>query len=216
MASQQAVEVFAAPIEGVLIALGRGIAEAQRELDKSSLAAQAEIDADPVLSQIGAQATWFQLPRVELELKLALSMSQGPATPSLAAGPTGLLQRLKLVAQPVNAAYQNHFNYDLTGSSTVRVTVVPVPAPTAGDTVTAPPKLAPADVQRVALKSSAGFATVTRGGETVPNPKLRFDVNFNAATRAWSVLQYDPAQPERPTAAAVVDDETGAVRAVGG
>jgi hypothetical protein len=130
MAAQREVEVFAAPLESVLVSLGRGIGEAQRELDRSSLAAQAEMDADPVLSQIGAQATWFQLPRVELELKLALTLSEAP-TSREALAPAGLLRRLKLVAQPVNAAYQNHFNYDLQGSSLVRVTVVPVPAPTA-------------------------------------------------------------------------------------
>jgi hypothetical protein len=211
LAPQQAVEVFAAPIEGVLIALGRGIAEAQRELDRSSLAAQAEIDADPVLSQIGAQATWFQLPRVELELKLALTMSRDPATRAA----VGLARPLKLVAQPVSAAYQNHFNYDVQGSSVVRVTVVPVPAPTAGDPATAPPLMEPADVQRAALASRAQFATVKRGSARVPNPRLRLDVNFNAATRTWSVLQHDPARPERPAVAVIVDDETRAVRVVG-
>jgi hypothetical protein len=215
MAAQQGVEVFAAPIEGVLIALGRGIAEAQRELDRSSLAAQAEIDADPDLAQIGAQATWFQLPRVELELKLALSMSDQPAS-GRALAPVGILRGLKLIAQPLNAAYQNHFNYDLRGSSVVKVTVVPVPAPTPRDAATAPPRQEPAAVQRAALASKAGFATVKRGDTRVPNPKLRLDVNFNAATRTWSVLQYDPARPDRPAVAAVVDDETATVRVVGG
>lgn len=212
MAAQQGVEVFAAPIESVLIALGHGIAEAQRELDRSSLAAQAEIDADPVLSPIGAQATWFQLPRVELELKLALSMSEQPATRALAA--SGLVRPLKLLAQPLSAAYQNHFNYNLQGSSTVRVTVVPVPAPTVGDAVTAPPTKDPAAVQEAALKSKAGFATVKRGNARVPSPKLRLDVNFNAATRTWSVIQHDPARPDRPPVAVLVDDATGAVRMI--
>jgi hypothetical protein len=210
MAPQRGVEVFAAPIEGVLVALGRGIAEAQRELDRSSLAAQAEIDADPDLSQIGAQATWFQLPRVELELKLALTMAADPTAKA-----AGLLRPVKLVAQPVSAAYQNHFNYNLQGSSVVRVTVVPVPAPTAGDPVTTPPQMEPADVQRAALRSGAEFATVKRGRRREPNPRLRLDVNFNAANRTWSVVQHDPARPERPAVAAIVDDETGAARVVG-
>lgn len=209
MAPQRGVEVFAAPIEGVLAALGRGISEAQRELDRSSLVAQAEIDADPDLAQIGAQATWFQLPRVELELKLALTMATDPR-----ARAAGVARPLKLLAQPVSAAFQNHFNYNLQGSSVVRVTVVPVPAPTAGDPVTTPPRMEPADVQRAALSSSAEFATVKRGRRRVPNPRLRLDVNFNAANRTWSVLQYDPARPERPTVAAIVDDETGAARAM--
>src|SRR3954447_18465283 len=71
-----AVEIFSAPIQGVIAALGRGIAEAQIALDRGSVQAQEEIDADPTLASLGMQATWYQLPRVELELKLAMTISE--------------------------------------------------------------------------------------------------------------------------------------------
>lgn len=209
-----ASEVFSAPIEGVIAALGRGIAEAQRELDRTSLQAQREIDADPELSQIGAQATWFQLPKVELELKLALTISDRP--PTRAVSPRAAIRPVKLLAQPVSAAFQNHFNYDVQGSSLVRVTVVPVPPPQAGDRTTAPPQLEQSEVERLALGSAADFSTVRRAGVRVGDPKLRLDVNFNAATRSWYVLQYDPADPAREAVAVAVDDATGAVQVVGG
>jgi hypothetical protein len=209
----QAAEIFSAPIEGVIAALGRGIAEAQRELDRSSLEAQKQIDSDPELSQIGAQATWFQLPKVDLELKLALTMSSQPK--GTTSGRIAAIQPLRLVAQPVSAAFQNHFNYDVQGSSLVRVTVVPVPPPHAGDRTTAPPRLDDSEVENLALASKAGFATVSRAGEAVPNPKLRLDVNYNPASRSWYVLQYDPADPQHTAVAVAVDDATGVVRVVG-
>jgi hypothetical protein len=74
----------------------------------------------------------------------------------------------------------------------VRVTVVPVP---------------PA--------SRAGFATVRRARQSTPDPKRRLDVRFNAASRTWYVLQYDPADPQRDPIAVEVDDETGTVRVFG-
>ena len=45
----KATEVFSAPIQGVIAALGRGVAEAQIALDRSSVLAQEEMDADPTL-----------------------------------------------------------------------------------------------------------------------------------------------------------------------
>jgi len=40
----KATEVFSAPIQGVIAALGRGIAEAQTALDRGSVQAQEEIE----------------------------------------------------------------------------------------------------------------------------------------------------------------------------
>jgi hypothetical protein len=195
----KASEVFSAPIQGVIAALGRGIAEAQTALDRGSVQAQDEIDADPQLASLGMQATWYQLPRVELELKLAMSMSEAPSTPTPRAATIsrGLFKPVKLIAQPVSASYQNRFNYDVQAASTIKLTVVPVPPPAAG-----------------ALKSSAGFKTVTQAGQAVPDPKLRFDVNFNGAARVWYVLQYDPADPTLEAIVVAIDDVTSKVRVI--
>jgi hypothetical protein len=217
----KAVEVFSAPIQGVIAALGRGIAEAQMALDRGSVQAQEEINADPVLASLGMQATWYQLPRVELELKLAMTIAEQQAGGTTPAGTiralapaTALVRPVRLIAQPVSASYQNRFNYDVNAASTIRLTVVPVPAPAVGGAAVAPSRLSAEDVQALALKSPAGFKTVTQQGQTVPDPKLRFDVNFNAAARIWYVLQYDPADSTAKAVVVAVDDVTSAVRVI--
>ncbi len=217
----KAVEVFSAPIQSVIAALGRGIADAQMALDRGSVQAQEEINADRVLASLGMQATWYQLPRVELELKLAMTISEqqgGGTTPAgtikALAPATAFVRPVRLIAQPVSASYQNRFNYDVNAASTIRLTVVPVPPPAVGGTAVAPSRLSPEEVQALALKSSAGFKTVTQEGQTVPDPKLRFDVNFNAAARIWYVLQYDPADPSAKAVVVAVDDVTSSVRVI--
>jgi len=217
----RAVEVFSAPIQGVIAALGRGIAEAQMALDRGSVQAQEEIDADPVLASLGMQATWYQLPRVELELKLAMTISEQKGAGTAPTGPIGALtpttafvRPVRLIAQPVSASYQNRFNYDVNAASTIKLAVVPVPPPAVGGAAVAPSRLSPEEVQALALKSSAGFKTVTQGGQTVPDPKLRFDVNFNAAARIWYVLQYDPADSTAKAVVVAIDDVTSSVRVI--
>jgi hypothetical protein len=212
----RAVEVFSSPIEGVIAALGAGIAEAQIALDRNSIQTQAEIDADPVLSQLGTQATWYQLPRVDLELKIAMTMSE-ERNSGTGLAPSALLKQraVKLIAQPVSASYQNHFNFSAQGSTVVKLSIVPVPAPRPGDQVTATPALSRDDVEQAALKSPAKFATTQDSqGRTIPDPKLRFDVNFNGLARLWYVLQYDPADPAKAVVVSV-DDATRAVRVIG-
>lgn len=72
--SEQFGENFGATLEELIAAVGRGIGHAQIELDRSSIEIQKTIDADPVLSQHGVQATWYQMPRTELDIKAALTV----------------------------------------------------------------------------------------------------------------------------------------------
>jgi hypothetical protein len=215
------VEVFSAPIEGVIVALGKGIADAQSALDQNSVKTQEAIDADPVLSRQGVQATWYQFPRVDLRLKLALTVVEDnpapAAAPSLAPGAPikTLAVARRLIAQPVSAAYQNHFNYDAQASSEITLSIVPVPPPRAADQSTIPPRMTADQVQTAALASPAGFVTTTdSNGNKIPVANLRFDVNFNAAARTWFVLQYDPANPAAKVVVVAVDDVTGSVRVI--
>src|SRR5206468_3518281 len=109
----------------------------------------------------------------------------------------------------------NHFNYDVTASSLIRLSIVPVPPPLTGDQVTVPPRMGPDEVQSAALASSAKFSTAKDSqGNTIPDPKLRFDVNFNAAARLWYVLQYDPSNTADTPIVVSVDDDTGTVRVI--
>jgi hypothetical protein len=217
---QDAVEVFSAPIEGVIIALGKGIALAQAALDQNSIQTQEQLDTDPLLAPYGLQAAWYQFPRVDLQLKLSLTVTENRTTASPAAvvaAPhvpiTALSTGLRLVAQPVSAAYQNHFNYDAEAASTITLSIVPVPPPRSTDQGVVQPRMTATDVQAAAFASAAGFATVKNAdGTVVPAPNLLFSVNFNAAARTWYVLQYSPVDPGRTVVA--VDDTTGLVRII--
>jgi hypothetical protein len=203
-------EIFAAPIEGVIAALGKGIADAQTEMDRASAAAQDAINSDPVLSQTGVQATWYQFPKVELRLKLAVSVAQDTtttATPALAMSPL-----LRLVAQPVTASYQNRFNFDAQAASTVTVTLVPVPNPSGADQSAVTPRMATQDVQAAAL-ATGKFTTVGTAPNLSPSPGLRFEMNFNATSRLWYVLQYSVTDSTQTPVVVVIDDVTGQVRA---
>jgi hypothetical protein len=220
-----AVEAFSLPVEQFIVALGRGISEAQRALDENSIATQGAIDADPVLAGYGLQATWYQFPKVDLQLKLAITIAAQEATPpsGAAAAPTdttpraasspalGAARLVSLIAQPVSASYQTQFNYDAQASSTLSLSIVPVPSPRSSSETTAPAQMKAADVQVKALSSPAAFVRDEHGN---PIAGLRFHVHFNAASRTWYVLQYDPANPAINAAIVAVDDATGTIRVI--
>ena len=232
---ENAMESFSAPIEAVISALGQGIAQAQRALDLNSVQMQETIDSDPVLSQYGLQAPWYQFPKVDLQLTMSLTVAEEDTTtqnaPSPPAAVRGLSPKLssasfraiRLIAQPVSASFQSHFNYSGQAASQVNLSIVPVPAPRPGDQVTLPPKMQTADVQKAALTSTAKFVTkkdaqgnlnpAPTDSQSPPN-SLRFDVNFNASSRTWYVLQYAPANKAVAPVVVAVDDASAAVRII--
>src|SRR3984893_6234212 len=192
------IATFTAPIEGGIVSLGHGIAVAQALLDKNSIATQHALDSDPEAAAHGLQATWYQFPRVDLQLKIALAMTQqattqaAPIAAPLAPGsPRAIslanISAIRPLAQPVSAAYQNPFNYDVTAASTITLSIVPVPGSRSGNAALAP-KLTRDQVQSDALKALTQFRTKTIGGTVVPDPSFRFDVNFNGASPTWYVL----------------------------
>jgi len=223
-----ALETFAAPIEGLIIALGQGVAKAQKALDQNSIATQEAIDTDPVLSQYGLQATWYQFPSVTMQLKLSLSITQdqSPATSSAAAAAVSraalpVSSGLRIIAQPLSASFQTHFNYDSQAASQINLTMVPVPSPSSGNAVTNPPKQTQAAVLAAALTSSAPFVTTTNAqGAKVPantdssGDALNIAINFNAAARLWYVLQWAPSNAAVLPVSVAVDDASLSVRIV--
>jgi hypothetical protein len=215
-----AVETFAAPIEGLIIALGQGVAQAQQALDQNSIQTQEQIDADPVLSQHGLQATWYQFPSVTMQLKLSLSIAQDQSPQSAPAGNVAP-SALRVIAQPLSASFQTHFNYDAQAASQINLTMVPVPAPSSGNAVSNPPRMTQAAVLAAAFASSAPFVTTLDGQKNkIPAPTngtgdaLNIAVNFNATARTWYVLQWAPSNATVPTVSVAVDDVTGSVRIV--
>lgn len=119
-------EVLLDPLEKILFQVGRGIAAAQMELDRYSLATQVLIDEDEYLSQFGIQATRYHFPETTLELRMTLSMhweeEKKEGQP--------LAWKRVLYAAPLNASYKNLFDYEAAGASVVRTKIVSVPPAT--------------------------------------------------------------------------------------
>ena len=208
-AVDQVTEMLSVPMEELLTALGRGVGAAQAALDRHSIEIQELIDSDPVLGQYGLQASWYQIPSTQLELKIAIALQQ-PAAPAgtlphplpRTLSPIEDLQLARplprLWAQPVNARYANQFGFSTTASSTVSLTIVPVPPP-AAVTVARPTRtdeeVLAAVQSRLLISNNA-----VRG---------RVSLRFNPAARSWFVLQTEqtgaaPALIKRLR----VDDET--------
>lgn len=119
----QITDALSAPIGELIAAVGNGVAEAQQAMDEATIAkmralAHAE-DSDTLhlLRQMGWQPTWYQIPEVEAQLNVALSVS----------GSETQAGKIRLLAAPVDASYQSRFNYQLQVASTVKFRIVPVP-----------------------------------------------------------------------------------------
>jgi hypothetical protein len=205
--AERVKDMLTAPMEAVIIALGVGIARAQRELDLHSIELQKEINEDPVLSEYGLQAQWYQIPKAELELNIAIAMEEkdgGTKAPALKSGFVKALEPYKLKQihfQPVNATYTNQFDYNVQASSKLKISFSPVPPPV-GDGA-ASPRMARDEV----LKAANDYLT-----KPPANVSTRIATNFNPMGRLWFVLQYRVDEETLTRLAlVVVDDETGKV-----
>jgi hypothetical protein len=192
-AADRIADLLSAPLEQLLVALGSGIGRSQAELDRHTIATQAAIDEHPVLSQYGLEATWYQIPSTELELRMAISMEAPPEAerPQLLGERggeplgLGLPERLKVLprlwAQPVNARLTNQFGYNVQAASTVKLSVVAVPPP--GRAAAAQPTSSETEMRQLARPYLLPKEDVTQ-------PLLgRVTVNFNPGARAWYVVQ---------------------------
>lgn len=189
---ETAVDVLSAPIEDVITALGSGIARAQRDLDRQAIDSQREIDEDPILSQTGLQATFYQIPKADLELTVALSLAVAQSSSQTRAA----LPSVQI--QPVNAKYSSQFGFDVQASSKVKLTIVPVPAPGSGEDV--PARMTRDEVLEIATPMLTGSSGA------------RLSVNFNARSRTWFVLEFKrEGDVTTRLVLVVIDDETGTI-----
>lgn len=116
-------EVLISPLTTFISEVGKSIAEAQQVLDSHSLELQKSIEssvANKELSDLGYQATWYQIPEVQVELKMTVYYEENESSE---------VNKKKLFFAPFNAKYQNNFNYKSEGSSSVKLRIVPVPQP---------------------------------------------------------------------------------------
>lgn len=115
-------EILIVPLSQMIQKIAQGVAEAQRALDTSAMETQNTLQENyPALAQIGYQTTWYQIPEVVVELKVAVHYER-----------TGKenTKRVGLFLSPFNAKYKNSFTYTAEGTSTLKLRIVPVPPPT--------------------------------------------------------------------------------------
>ena len=202
-AAEQIADLISTPLEELLVALGSGIGRSQAALDRHSIEIQRLIAEDPVLSQYGLEATWYQIPTTQLELKIAVAIEQPASPPTPPSSTGGLFTKLPVIwAQPVNARYVNQFAYDINAASTVTLSIVAVPPP--GSATAVQPTMQEADV----LAAATPHLFLDAAGAVAP----RLTINFNPGARAWFVTQTDETT-DPPTLRSLVrvDDQTGTV-----
>ena len=213
--AQQLAELISAPLEELLVSLGSGIGRSQAELDRHSIETQRRIDEDPVLGQYGLQATWYQIPTADLELKIAVAMERqarkdeaGPAPAPIEPAGTLIGGRSfgrplpRLFVQPVNARYVNQFGYDVNASSTFKLQITAVP----------PPGAASAGRPTSTVDEVMATATPKLLVDNAGAPTGRVTVNFNPGARAWFVVQTEEEDDVVTQLTLLkIDDESGAV-----
>ena len=104
----------------MLTQLGKGIGQAQRELDLNALEMQKEILTNRDLSEYGLQPTWFTMPEIDFSLKMeydVVSTETGEGT----------LKSRYVDITPINAKYKNSLDIVVKEESSLTIKFVPVP-----------------------------------------------------------------------------------------
>jgi hypothetical protein len=141
----QLTDSLSAPLGDLIAAVGRGVAEAQQALDTGTLAAVRTMydttEGDIAdMRRLGYRPTWYQIPEVDAEITVSLSVS-GQSSSSGVGGGGPAAGRVKLYAAPIDATFRNRYDFDLKAASTVKFRIVPVPPSPAASDVKAVPSL---------------------------------------------------------------------------
>lgn len=136
------------PLGDLIASVGRGVADAQREMDAGSISALQEVYArgDGLfleLQRIGYRPTWYHIPEAEGDLQIALTVSGQETSGSTPGGstPAATASRIKLYAAPVDAGYASRFGFSVQASSRVKFRIVPVPASSGAEALQVVPAL---------------------------------------------------------------------------
>lgn len=138
------LDALSVPLGELIASVGRGVAEAQEELDAASIAALQRVYSANTgllheLQRVGYRPTWYQIPEAEAEIQIALTMS---GTQESGTGTSAGAKTIpKLYAAPIDAGYSSRFNFSLQAGSRLKFRVVPVPPSTSADAMRAAPAL---------------------------------------------------------------------------
>ena len=138
------LEALSVPFGDLIASVGRGVADAQREMDFASFALLQEIyrDEGPLreLQRIGYRPNWYHIPEVEGELQIALTIS-GEETRQASSSAVTRAAALRLYATPVDAGYTSRFGFTLQATSKIKFRIVPVPPSSAAEAIQVMPAL---------------------------------------------------------------------------
>ncbi|MGR0482079.1 MAG: hypothetical protein ACTFAL_11930 [Candidatus Electronema sp. V4] len=110
-------EVLITPAATMIREICASVAEAQRVLDAAAMDSQAALaETNPDLAKAGYQVTWYQIPEVDVEIKVAMHFERKDAQ-----------SPQKVYIAPFNAKYRTGLQFTSDGSSTVKIRIVPVP-----------------------------------------------------------------------------------------
>jgi hypothetical protein len=137
------LDALSVPVGELIASVGRGIAEAQREMDAATIGALQQIYGTHEglfleLQRIGYRPTWYHIPEAEGEIQVALTVTGQESTDS---GASAGASKIKLYAAPVDAGYASRFGFSLQASSRLKFRIVPVPPSTAADAMQVVPAL---------------------------------------------------------------------------
>jgi len=116
------VEEYFISFKDMIVQIAQGVAEAQEALDKQTLIIQGSINANPELSGLGLQATWYQIPEVTASIKVSVAIRKTIV---------GTESVTRIFFCPINATYKSEFDFDFQGTSEMSFKIVPVPSPIA-------------------------------------------------------------------------------------
>jgi len=158
----QIIDALSLPLGELIASVGRGVAEAQREMDAGWLNALQEIYSRgdglyAELQRIGYRPTWYHIPEAEGDLQITLT-----AVSEQTSGSTGPIQgasKIKLYAAPVDAGYASRFGFNVQASSRVKFRIVPVPASSAADSLQVVPALIGLTVEEARAQLAAANLT---------------------------------------------------------
>ncbi|MEJ6078938.1 PASTA domain-containing protein [Vibrio sp. 1-Bac 57] len=149
-------DIATAPLGDIIASVGRGVAEAQKALDESSIQAYLDLYSDQAhlkaLRELGYRPTFYTIPKASAEINLAFTISGSSQSeginnqslvsrqvmaPSSNINLNNKLQTLKvsqtrrvvpkLYASPVDAGFQNQYNYESKVSAKIIFDVVAIP-----------------------------------------------------------------------------------------
>lgn len=117
-------EFLSAPLEQLVAALARGVAQAQDEMDLETIERVKKIYSEDdgsyaELRKLGYQPTWYRIPEATAEVSVSFSISEADQT-DLGVG-------IKLHGATMNATYSNSYGFKAEAASKLTFRVVPVP-----------------------------------------------------------------------------------------